>query len=200
MKKFAFLTAALFAISHSVTLAQDSGVPKKCYELCVHGEWILDFDGSSYNAGDTLVLNFEIGGVFKYNFDGLNQEFTVTDTFTNSYVLADIGHNSEFGVDDSTPDGRVDPLWIMGAFSACETVELPSYATLVDTWKFGTITATVNGNPVAGPAFSFGTNIDANHVYQNGPVFSSTEVNCVPETSSSLLAALGALLLVRRRR
>lgn len=196
------ITALLVSIvSLAGTLASHAeDASKKCFELCVYGDWILDFDGSSYNVGDKLQLDFSIGGTFKFDLGGTNQEFTVTDSFSQSFTLADNGHNSATGIDDNTPDGRVDPLWIMGSFSACQTVQLPGNATLVDTWRYGVINASINGNPVAGPAFSFGTNIDASHTFQGPPVFTVKEVNCVPETSTSLLGLAGAALLFRRRR
>lgn len=189
-----------------LTLAASSSAradgTNQCLELCIHGEWIFDFfgDGAGASPGDVLTWDFTIGQVFKYDLGGLQQEYYVSDHTSGSYTLVDNGHNSAFGIDDNTPDGRIDPVWLMGDVDACTTIEVPDTAFFVTSWQQNTLNVYLNGNLVANPGVSIGTNPDANHIFQNGLQTSMTRVDCVPETSTSLLGLLGAGLLLRRRR
>lgn len=186
----------------TVTPALADGT-KQCLELCIHGEWIFDFfgDGAGASPGDVLTWDFTIGQVFKYDLGGIQQDYYVSDYVSGSYVLVDNGHNSAFGIDaGSAPDGRIDPVWLMGDVDACLTIEVPDTAFFVTSWQQNTFNVYLNGHQIANPGVSVGTNPDANHQYQSGLQTSITRVDCVPEASTSLLGLLGAGLLLRRRR
>lgn len=209
---FAFAIGSTFTHAQETTGKTDVGatelgtttvgdVKTTCYELCVSGEWILDYwaQESGGNVGDTLQFDFSIGGIFKFNTSTGSVEYPVHDVFTVSYTLVDNGQNPS-SVDQpvtGAPDGLVDPVWIMGSFSACATVDVPVDASFSNFWKDGSVTATLNGNPVSGFAFSFGSTMDSSHTFIDDPKYT---VTACPEATSSMLGLLGAATLVLRRR